>query len=631
MTNPHSAKERIQNHLAYKLGLCMIAYDKNQRENLKDSSNIHLQESLNSLRNSKTILSAGGGALSSLKILSLPKLFFQLFKIKQTHNKEKQFYQQAIAVFPSLKYPPLESCKDYKQSLSYKYHLTYLLGEVLIKANRDLFKGGYLTLNKEIKRAKEKYQKISYITKELKLFNQKFYEQIDIVELADSSQEIYSLLQTYKDYPPLLQTLFVNFSFLEQNLNEIFSWLNSKEFKEQYLDTNHPYPPLLNPERLTKDSNNPYPNLSYGTIPAELAWDLNLPLPPYYKFIMAKGHGSGGAAMGRFFMCCGVKLIYQSCRTPLFDFCAIYQFLLLNAEEYNIVGLHHYGHNSEFSKNKKDRSKFFYLFAAKVPLLFQTRDSIGQLKHALKRHWTEKYKNKILNVGDDFMNLFPNIRPKTLPMNLDSYRNQVFIQHSLIYSLHSCNEIIFVDMAEISKENAFNTLCGLSKKLGFNEPKEKDRYIFEAKSYKGFLNFLLPINFVCKDIKIKVLIPGKYDNLEDCTELLLGLHTYSFAFFASKKDLQILQKEEEILNEFRKYLSKFAKILEEKLKESEEITYREKDILEHLRKCGSVRRDLKEILDEQLIDIKKLRPDIVKSWKYYQEFERMCEEMDGND
>lgn len=26
-TNPHSAAERIKNHLAYKLGLAMIAYD----------------------------------------------------------------------------------------------------------------------------------------------------------------------------------------------------------------------------------------------------------------------------------------------------------------------------------------------------------------------------------------------------------------------------------------------------------------------------------------------------------------------------------------------------------------------------------------------------------------------------
>lgn len=102
--------------------------------------------------------------------------------------------------------------------------------------------------------------------------------------------------------------------FLLKHKEEILQWLNSKEFKEQYIKTNHSYPPLLNPDRLnakreSKEKNNhnketelrikereskecnvesqrenrdsiqPYPNLSYESIPAELAWDLNLPLP----------------------------------------------------------------------------------------------------------------------------------------------------------------------------------------------------------------------------------------------------------------------------------------------------------------------------------------------------------------
>ncbi|WP_416826561.1 hypothetical protein [Helicobacter ganmani] len=144
----------------------------------------------------------------------------------------------------------MQSCKDYPESLSYKYHLAYLLGESLLQTNKTWYRGSYFTLHKKIQKAKEKYQEISYIIKELKAFNQKPYEQIDIIELANSSQEIYSLLQTYKDYLPLLQTLFLNFPFFMQYPNEILQWLNSKEFKEQYIKTNHPYPPLLNPDRL---------------------------------------------------------------------------------------------------------------------------------------------------------------------------------------------------------------------------------------------------------------------------------------------------------------------------------------------------------------------------------------------
>lgn len=37
MNNPHSAKERIQNHLAYKLGLALIQYHKQSKGIPSDS------------------------------------------------------------------------------------------------------------------------------------------------------------------------------------------------------------------------------------------------------------------------------------------------------------------------------------------------------------------------------------------------------------------------------------------------------------------------------------------------------------------------------------------------------------------------------------------------------------------
>ncbi|EAH9451401.1 TPA: DUF2972 domain-containing protein, partial [Campylobacter jejuni] len=39
---------------------------------------------------------------------------------------------------------------------------------------------------------------------------------------------------------------------------------------------------------------------------------------------------------------------------------------------------------------------------------------------------------------------------------------------------------------------------------------------------------------------------------------------------------------------------------------------------------------LKNILDEDYDHIKQYRPDIVASWKYYQEFEKMCQELDSD-
>lgn len=51
------------------------------------------------------------------------------------------------------------------------------------------------------------------------------------------------------------------------------------------------------------------------------------------------------------------------------------------------------------------------------------------------------------------------------------------------------------------------------------------------------------------------------------------------------------------------------------------------DVLQYFKVKPKQAKIYKEILDKELIFIKKERPDIVDSWKYYKEFEKMCEEL----
>ncbi|ECR1935309.1 glycosyl transferase, partial [Campylobacter jejuni] len=125
MYNPNSAIERVKNHLAYKLGQALIDFKQN-----------------------------GGGYIA---------LFKKLYKIKKQHKKEQQIYQQTIQIFPQLKYPSLETCPDYSESLRYKFHLSYMLGEVLIKADMNKFKDGYFFLFKNIEQTKKDYKIIKEI------------------------------------------------------------------------------------------------------------------------------------------------------------------------------------------------------------------------------------------------------------------------------------------------------------------------------------------------------------------------------------------------------------------------------------------------------------------------------------
>lgn len=59
-------------------------------------------------------------------------------------------------------------------------------------------------------------------------------------------------------------------------------------------------------------------------------------------------------------------------------------------------------------------------------------------------------------------------------------------------------------------------------------------------------------------------------------------------------------------------------------KEQNQIT--EKQVLDYLKKNKKLRLKLKKNLDKELVHIKQSRADIVATWKYYKEFEKICKD-----
>ncbi len=116
----NSAKARIHNHLAYKLGATMI-------------------------RNSKSLLG----------VLRMP---FILSALAISHKEGLKSLKQ-------IHLPPLETYSDYKNGLKEKECFTYKLGLAFIKANKTWFKGGYFAfffkdLPKLVKEFKDKKTKV---------------------------------------------------------------------------------------------------------------------------------------------------------------------------------------------------------------------------------------------------------------------------------------------------------------------------------------------------------------------------------------------------------------------------------------------------------------------------------------
>ncbi|EIT8309524.1 hypothetical protein L3L52_000975 [Campylobacter coli] len=117
-----TAKTRIQNQLSYKLGQAMII-------------------------NSKSLLG----------YLIMPMI---LLNIIISHKQAQKAYKLKIKKNPNLALPPLESYPDYKEALKEKECLTYKLGEALIKANNNWYKGGYVKIWFEVRRLKINREKI---------------------------------------------------------------------------------------------------------------------------------------------------------------------------------------------------------------------------------------------------------------------------------------------------------------------------------------------------------------------------------------------------------------------------------------------------------------------------------------
>ncbi|WP_300675815.1 DUF2972 domain-containing protein, partial [Helicobacter sp. UBA3407] len=595
----------------------------------------------------------------------------------------------------------MQSCKDYPESLSYKYHLAYLLGEALSKADKIWYKGGYFTLNKKIKEAKHIYKlhqeykaklqelHLSYcfIPKEFLLDSLSFLKAIETLMHKLKSQENNSFkiesffFKLFSQIPFSTQT-----PFLLKHKEEILQWLNSKEFKEQYINTNHPYPPLLNPERLnakreSKEKNNhnketelrikereskecnvesqrenrdsiqPYPNLSYESIPAELAWDLNLPLPRGYGFVWLGGHGVGMVALYRFFtQACNLKVDLRWDNNSKMTYINRYNFLKNNQNEvyktFNISDV----------RKEKDFTKYLCLVSQPKAILWSVRCPIGLLKHALGVDWGNRWWRKDKEVQQTF-NLTYNwnkyiewlrYNKPTINPNFESLKSNLFIMNALS-SHFNLDKVYYLDMSAISHQKAFETLESLSKIFGFSPPSKESESIFKCYEFRGNLRFLLPLKLYANKADIPNLFKKHQKNKENLlinkSSIVLMLNrpqndknainilpqinqsdlVNDMGIYVSREDLEVLEKDKEFYNAIKEYLKDFCDAIKEELDKTEANRIKEEDILIYLKENKEKRIELKNLLDKELSHIKQMRPDIVESWKYYQEFERMCE------
>ncbi|TEY09671.1 DUF2972 domain-containing protein [Campylobacter sp. US18a] len=629
MHNPNSAIERIKNHLAYKLGKVMIDFS-HQRNNYK----------------------YGGGYIA---------LFKKLYQINKQHKKQQKIYRQIIQVFPQLKYPSLETCSDYEQALRYKFHLSYMLGEVLIQTFQNLHKGSMFKLIKNIKKVNKEFKVFKKIFDGFKELNPNIVKVVFKNKQAFLRQfsRIENILKIHKNYQPILDNIFHNFNYFMQNFNLIEEWLLSNDFNERYKKENHPYPSLLDPKKLNDEKE----KINYKNIPAELAWEMNLPLPDNYEFVFLSGGLSGHAAMMSFFNVCGIRYLYHHMDLMKNRYIDYYHFSRIE----NLYSIITYGQYS-LTQGMNNIGKYLALIN-KIPIIFLVRDPISRLKTGvnhpilnpksmkeiyLNSDYNDVFKNKMY-VGDIGKNFYYSEKPsmKYLPR----WINEDTMCQTSLCLLFSNRDIAYIDMEEIKPAKAFDTMCNLADKFGFKKP--TDKKFFEGIMNGDFLG-ILPFTLYVhpKDVNNVYSLMESHENLSSLKEnngirlqitstnlvefykqskeyvnftkefFDKSLKYENLGIFLKPQEFERLRQDSKLFDITKKYLNNFIKALEERIELEKAKLFKEEDVLNYLKENKELRIKLKNILDKELVHIKQHRPDIVASWKYYQEFERICKELD---
>ncbi|MCR2063254.1 hypothetical protein CHLV4140_10550, partial [Campylobacter helveticus] len=299
-------------------------------------------------------------------------------------------------------------------------------------------------------------------------------------------------------YIPLKILLLQNLSFVSQHFDEVNLWLNSKEFKDKYERENHPYPPLLNPEKVN-DKNYA---LSYEKIPAKLAWELNLPLPRVYKAVFFIFGASAHGTIWDFF-------------TKSFD-------LNFNCvcSTYHYSNFDNYIQSQIFYSTKhKDISIFLYLFrpytkqnhkgiylASHLPFLILVRDPISRLK-TMVNHGGYKsgcsHENAIFNIGSNIdevldrrrfwnQDLYPNTN-KGMAYLIKCAKNVNFSYTSIAEICKK--QVYYMDVSEVNPNRVMQSMRKYAKFFDKDLDEERleslEGYLKEKKF--NLLTYIIPL------------------------------------------------------------------------------------------------------------------------------------------
>ncbi|EEP3846795.1 TPA: DUF2972 domain-containing protein, partial [Campylobacter jejuni] len=377
----------------------------------------------------------------------------------------------------------------------------------------------------------------------------------------------------------------------------------------------------------------------------------NLPLPDNYEFVWLSSALSGHAAMTMYLELCEVNICKYIHHNPFIIYSNIFMQLLNNPLKYNVIAYTDYTH---VYVSRGDLKRFLNLLNKNKPVLYLVRDPISRLKTGLnhinlKANRLDRFDldTPIERVLDRETYYFESPLPTCDHIKTYWIYAESFFRLNFLTQFFKIEKITYLDMVSIKPEYAYHTFSQLNALYHFRQISKN--LFYDTVVYDMLGAFLSIPLILCVDLEnfgvnyadgkiIEILITTrqffklhKINNYKKINPVLFkdNLPFENLIFCIPKEQFVYLENNLTLIKCIQSYLEEFISKMKVKFDLKAKCLICENQILAYLKNNQTLMRQWKKIFDQELICIKQHHPNIVASWKYYQEFEKMCKELDG--
>ncbi|EAK4645645.1 DUF2972 domain-containing protein, partial [Campylobacter coli] len=173
---------------------------------------------------------------------------------------------------------------------------------------------------------------------------------------------------------------------------------------------------------------------------------------------------------------------------------------------------------------------------------------------------------------------------------------------------------------------------------------------FKIQEFRGYIRYLFPITLYAnqKDLSnifsikspnnnpnasidtstsIAIILDRPHKNSQKINiinEILNNDLSNDMSVYIDKSDLEKLEKNTLFFKQIKNYLYEFLQAIHKTIEHTEDSMMKEEDVLLYFSKNKTLALEFKEIFNKELNNVKQSHPNIIASWKYYQEFEKIC-------